>query len=283
VKFGISMFLTDYSIDAPQVARAAEDLGFDSIFLAEHTHIPVSRRSPWPGGSELPQEYSHSLDPFLALSAAAAVTQQIKLGTGICLVIEHDPIVLAKEIATLDLLSNGRVLFGIGGGWNYEEMENHGTKPSLRWKILRERILAMKQIWTHDEAEFHGQFVDFDPIWQWPKPVQKPHPPILVGGDGPRTFERVIEYGDGWLPIPGRGEISLAERIEELNQLAQQAGRGPMPISVFGTRADPKLIEEYEAAGVERMLISVRPAGADVVLPDLKRYAATLAGYRGSE
>jgi probable F420-dependent oxidoreductase len=276
MKIGISMFITDYSIGAAELGKAAEDLGFESLFVPEHTHIPTSRRSAWPGGSELPKEYSHSLDPFLALSAASAVTRNLKLGTGICLVIERDPITLAKEVATLDFISNGRVLFGIGGGWNYEEMENHGTKPSLRWKILRERILAMKQIWTQDEAEFHGEYVNFDPIWQWPKPVQKPHPPILIGGDGPRTFQRVIEYGDAWLPIPGRGQTPLAERIAELNRLSGAAGRGPIPVTVFGVRADPKQLEEYEAAGVERAVVGVRPAPADEVLPDLRRYADLL-------
>lgn len=279
MKFGVSMFVTDYSIGAAELGKALEDLGFESLFVPEHTHIPASRQSPWPGGPELPKEYSHSLDPFLALSAAAAVTRNLRLGTGICLVIERDPITLAKEVATLDFISGGRALFGIGGGWNYEEMENHGTKPSLRWKILRERILAMKEIWTHDEAEFHGQFVDFDPIWQWPKPVQKPHPPILIGGDGPRTFQRIVEYGDAWLPIMGRGQAPLSEKIDELNRLAKEAGRGPMPITIFGARADAAQIEEYVAAGVERIVVGARPAPAAEVLPDLRRYAETLKSF----
>lgn len=280
MKFGISMFLTDYTIGAAELAQAAEELGFESLFVPEHTHIPVSRRSPWPGGPNLPQEYTHSLDPFLALSAAAAVTHEIKLGTGVCLVIERDPITLAKEVATLDYLSGGRVLFGIGGGWNYEEMADHGTKPSLRWKILRERMLAMKAIWTQDEAEFHGEFVNFDPIWQWPKPVQKPHPPILVGSDGAGALDRVLEYGDAWMPIAGRGALPLAQRIEDLNAHARQTGRGPIPVTLFGAHANPTQIEEYEAAGVERMLISVRPSGADAALPDLKRYAQTVKSFR---
>jgi probable F420-dependent oxidoreductase len=273
MKFGISMFITDYSIGAAELAKAVEDLGFESLFVPEHTHIPTSRRSPWPGGPNLPKEYLHSLDPFVALGAAAAVTQNLRLGTGICLVIERDPITLAKEVATLDFISGGRALFGIGGGWNYEEMENHGTKPSLRWKVLRERILAMKEIWTHEEAEYHGEFVDFDPIWQWPKPVQKPHPPILMGGGGPRTFQRVLEYGDAWIPILGRGDAPLTEKIGELNQQAQAAGRGQIPVTVFGARPDPAAIRELEDAGVERVIIGARPAPAEEVLPDIKRYA----------
>jgi probable F420-dependent oxidoreductase len=279
MKLGISMFVTDYSIAAAELAKAAEDLGFESLFIPEHTHIPVSRRSPWPGGAELPNEYLHTLDPFLALTAAAAVTRILRLGTGICLVIERDPITMAKEVATLDFISGGRAIFGIGGGWNYEEMENHGTKPSLRWKILRERMLAMISIWTDDEAEFHGEFVNFDPIWQWPKPIQKPHPPILIGGDGPRTFMRVIEYGDGWLPIVGRGSAPLADRVAELNHMANEAGRGPIPVTVFGARADPAQLEEFEAAGVERAIIGVRPAPADQVLPDLRRYADVVRAF----
>jgi probable F420-dependent oxidoreductase len=280
MKFGVSMFMTDYSIGAAELGKAAEDLGFESLFVPEHTHIPTSRRSPWPGGPSLPKEYLHSLDPFLALSAAAAVTRDLRLGTGICLVIERDPITLAKEVATLDFLSGGRVLFGIGGGWNYEEMENHGTKPALRWKVLRERIEAMKQIWTHDEAEYHGEFVNFDPIWQWPKPVQMPHPPILIGGDGPRTFQRVLDYGDAWIPIIGRGDQPLGQRIADLNRQAREAGRGPIPITVFGARADPRQVEEFQEAGVERMIVGARPAPAEEVLPDLQRYAETVKSYR---
>jgi probable F420-dependent oxidoreductase len=279
VKLGISMFVTDYSIGPAELGKAVEGHGFESLFVPEHTHIPTSRRSPWPGGPQLPNEYLHSLDPFLALSAAAAVTSTLRLGTGICLVIERDPITLAKEVATLDFMSGGRVLFGIGGGWNYEEMENHGTKPSLRWKILRERVLAMRAIWTEDEAQYHGEFVDFDPIWQWPKPVQKPHPPVLIGGDGPRTFQRVIEYGDAWLPIPGRSEAPLAQKIGELNRMAQDAGRGPIPVTVFGARADPQQIEEYQAAGVERAIVGVRPAPSGEALADLARYAETLKSF----
>jgi probable F420-dependent oxidoreductase len=281
MKFGIEMFPTNYSIGVTELGRAAEDAGFESIFFPEHTHIPTSRRSPWPGGAELPKEYSHTLDPFIALGAVAAVTATIKLGTGICLVIEHDPIVLAKEVASLDYLSGGRVLFGIGGGWNYEEMENHGTKPARRWKILRERILAMKQIWTQDEAEYHGEFVDFDPIWSWPKPVQQPHPPIIVGGSGPRTLERVIEYGDEWMPIGGRA-TDVGERIAELQRMAADAGRGPIPVTIFGVRPDPAVIEHYREIGVSRCVFAMPPAPAETVLPILERCAEAAREFEGA-
>src|SRR5882757_11580314 len=182
MKLGVAIFPTDYTIRPDDFARACEERGFESIWFPEHTHIPTSRKTPYPAGGELPKEYLHTHDPFVALMAAAGATKKIKLATGICLVVERDPIITAKEVASLDVLSNGRVLFGIGGGWNAEEMENHGTVFKTRWKLLRERVLAMKEIWTKDEAEFHGEFVSFDPIWSFPKPVQKPHPPILMGG-----------------------------------------------------------------------------------------------------
>lgn len=273
MKYGVQMFPTDYAIPVTELGKAAEDLGFESVFFPEHTHIPTSRRTPWPGGAELPKEYSHTLDPFVACGAVAAVTKNLKFGTGICLVMQRDPITLAKEVASVDFLSGGRFLFGIGGGWNEDEMENHGTKPTLRWKILRERILAMKEIWTKDEAEFHGQFVNFDPIWSWPKPAAKPHPPVLIGGAGPRTLDRVIEYGDGWMPIGGRTGAILGEKIKELQEKAKAAGRGPIPVSVFGVPPSREALESYEAMGVDRVLFGLRPEGAENVIPALKRYA----------
>ena len=273
MKFGVSMFPTDDAITMTELGRAVEDQGFESLWVPEHTHIPTSRRTPWPGGAELPREYSHTLDPFVALGAAAAVTTTLKLGTGICLVIERDPIILAKEVASLDHLSHGRFLFGIGGGWNEEEMENHGTTPRLRWKLLRERVLAMKAIWTQDEAEYHGQFVNFAPIWSWPKPVQQPHPPIFVGGEGPRTFERVLEYGDAWLPRSRPGVVALVEKMAELNRLAAARGRGPIPVTISGARPDPTELEQYQAADVERCVFGLPPAPRDEVLPRLARLA----------
>lgn len=273
MKYGVQMFPTDYAIPVTELGKACEDLGFESLFFPEHTHIPTSRRTPWPGGAELPMEYSHTLDPFVACGAVAGVTKNLKFGTGICLVMQRDPITLAKEVASVDFLSGGRFLFGIGGGWNEDEMENHGTKPTLRWKILRERILAMKEIWTKDEAEFHGEFVDFDPIWSWPKPAQQPHPPVLIGGAGPRTLDRVIEYGDGWMPIGGRTGAVLGEKIKELQAKAKEAGRGPIPVSVFGVPPSKEAIEAYKEMGVDRVLFGLRPEGAENVIPALKRYA----------
>ena len=273
MKYGVQMFPTDYAIPVTELGKACEDLGFESLFFPEHTHIPTSRRTPWPGGAELPKEYSHTLDPFVACGAVAGVTKNLKMGTGICLVMQRDPITLAKEVASVDFLSGGRFLFGIGGGWNEDEMENHGTKPTLRWKILRERILAMKEIWTNDEAEFHGQFVNFDPIWSWPKPAAKPHPPILIGGAGPRTLERVIEYGDGWMPIGGRSGAILGAKIKELQQMAKDAGRGEIPVSVFGVPPSKEALENYAAMGVDRAIFGLRPEGAENVIPALKRYA----------
>jgi len=277
MQFGVSMFPADYAIPVTELGKAAEDFGFESLFFPEHTHIPTSRRTPWPGGAELPREYSHTLDPFVAMGAAAAVTSRLKVGTGICLVMQRDPITLAKEVASVDHLSGGRVLFGIGGGWNEDEMENHGTKPSLRWKILRERVLAMKEIWTKDEAEFHGEFVNFDPIWSWPKPAHKPHPPILIGGAGPRTLDRVLEYGDAWMPIAGRTGAILGEKIKELQERAKDAGRGQIPVYTFGSPPDPEFVERMQGLGVDHVIFGLPPAPAETVLPVLKR-AAEAAG-----
>lgn len=273
MKYGVQMFPTDYAIPVTDLGRAAEELGFESIFFPEHTHIPTSRRTPWPGGGELPKEYSHMLDPFVVCAAVAAVTKTLKVGTGVCLVMQRDPITTAKEVASVDHLSGGRFLFGIGGGWNEDEMENHGTDPKLRWKILRERILAMKAIWTNEEAEFHGKFVNFDPTWQWPKPIQKPHPPILVGGAGPHTLDRVLEYGDGWMPIGARTGQVLGQMIRELQERARAAGRGPIPVSVFGVPPSREVIEQYAELGVDRVIFGLRPEGAEQVIPALRRYA----------
>lgn len=272
--FGASIFITDHSIRPDVLARELEQRGFESFWIPEHTHIPVSRRTLYPAGGDLPQEYWQTYDPFLSLTAAAMATTRLKLATGICLVIERDPIVTAKEVATLDQLSNGRVIFGIGGGWNAEEMENHGTDYKKRWRVLRERVLAMKEIWTKDEAEFHGKFVNFDPILSFPKPIQKPHPPIVMGGNGPTTFDRVTEFCDGWMPIAMRSG-DLAERIPVLKQQAEAAGRDPesISVSIFAAKPDRAFIEKLENVGVQRAVFLLPPAGREIVLPLLDRYA----------
>ncbi len=277
---GVFVFPTDFSIHPAELARAVEERGLESLFFPEHTHIPASRKSPWPGGGELPKEYSHSLDPFVALTAAASVTRRIKLGTGICLVIERDPIVLAKEVASLDHVSGGRFLFGVGGGWNAEEMANHGTEFPRRWTVLRERVEAMQAIWTQDEASYHGETVNFERIWSWPKPVQKPHPPIIVGGNGERTLQRVVRYGDAWMPL-GRGDLTFGPRIKELQELAAKAGRGPIPVGVFGAPSKPGMLEKHQADGVSRVLFPVPPAERDTVLPRLDRVAELMREFNG--
>src|SRR5579859_862504 len=271
--FGVTMFPADYAVSVVDLGRAAGEAGFESLFLPEHTHIPVTRETPWSGGGEPPREYSHTLDPFVALGAVAAVTRRIKLGTGICLVIQRDPIVLAKEVASLDQLSGGRFLFGVGAGWLREEIANHGTDPRTRWRLFGERMQAMQAIWTSDAAEFHGRFVNFDPIWSWPKPVQLPRPPVLLGGDVPASMARVIKYADEWLPHPDRGELPLQQRIAEFWELSEAAGRGRMPVSVYGAAADAARVAEYQAAGVSRCVFRLPPAGADAVLPALERAA----------
>ncbi|MCC6848675.1 MAG: LLM class F420-dependent oxidoreductase [Deltaproteobacteria bacterium] len=279
--FGILMFATDDAIRPDELAVEAETRGFESVFFPEHTHIPTSRRSPYPGGGELPKEYARTHDLFVTLTAAAAVTTTIKVGAGICLVVERDPITTAKEVASVDFLSNGRLLFGIGGGWNAEEMENHGTVFATRWKLLRERVLAMKEIWTKDEAAFHGEFVRFDPIWSWPKPVQKPHPPILMGGDTPKARQRVVDFCDGWIPI-GFDPARILSGMKDLAERARAAGKRPedYPVSVFGAPADPEVMRTFAAAGVARVNLWVPPKPRDEVLPILDGYAKLAAAAR---
>jgi probable F420-dependent oxidoreductase len=274
MKYGVAMFPTDYAIPADALARELEARGFESLWLPEHTHIPTSRKSPWPGGADLPRDYWHTLDPFVALGAAAAVTKTLMLGTGICLVIERDPIILAKEVASLDFISGGRVLFGIGGGWNAEEMEDHGTPFGERWKILRERISAMKAIWTQEEAEYHGKYVNFDKLWSFPKPVQKPYPPILMGGSGPHARQRAAEFDGHWMPIIGRDPLD--EAIADLRQRAEKAGRDPAAVSVslFGVRPDEGKLAAWRDLGVARVVFFVPSALAGTVLPLLDQYAA---------
>ena len=275
--YGVFQFSTDYSMRIDDLARAVEERGLESLFVPEHTHIPASRRSAFPGGGDLPREYWHTLDPFVALGAAAATTSRIKLGTGICLVIERDPITLAKEVASLDYLSRGRLLFGIGGGWNAEEMEDHGTDFGARWKILRERIAAMKEIWTRDEAEYHGKFVSFDKLWSFPKPVQKPYPPILMGGSGPHARQRAVDFDGHWMPVVGRDPVDAG--IADLRHRAELAGRDPATVTVtlFGARPDEAKLTAWRDQGVARVLFWLPPAQGDKVLPLLDQYSALAA------
>jgi probable F420-dependent oxidoreductase len=277
--YGVVMFPTEYSMAPDDLARALEERGFESVWFPEHTHIPASRQSPWPGGGELPREYWSAYDPFVALMAAAAATKRLKLGTGICLVVERDPITTAKEVATLDRLSGGRVLFGIGGGWNAEEMQNHGTAWKTRWKVLRERVLAMKEIWTKKEASFNGDYVRLDRIWQDPKPLQKPHPPIIVGGDGATTFDRVVEFGDGWMPIL-RPHVNPVARIPELRERLKQAGRDPKsaPVSIFFAPPKREALDTLGAAGVTRAIFGLPCEGREAILPRLDAYAKAMKG-----
>jgi probable F420-dependent oxidoreductase len=277
-KFGLSMFPTDYAIQPVELAQAAEERGFESLFFPEHTHIPASRKTPFPGGTELPKEYWHTHDPFVALGAAAAVTKKLRLGTGVCLVIERDPITLAKEVASLDMISGGRVELGIGAGWNVEEMANHGAQFKRRWPIVKEKILAMRQIWTKEAAEFHGEFVDFDPIWSYPKPVQAGGPPVLLGSQSPKSFDRVAEYCDGWMPINfPRADFSAS--IAKLREAEKNAGRKHLSVSMFGVGPNEEHIKKFLELGMERLIFALPPANRETVLPMVDNYAKLMTKY----
>jgi probable F420-dependent oxidoreductase len=279
MKFGVAIFVTEDTPSPVELGRMAEERGFESLFLPEHTHIPASRQTPYPAGGDLPPEYSRTFDPFVALAAAAAVTDRLLIGTGICLVIQRDPIVTANEVATLDQISDGRFLFGVGAGWNAEEMRNHGTDPSTRFALMRERIEAMQAIWTQDEASFAGRFVNFERIWCWPKPVQVPYPSVLVGGNGPRVLERVLAYGDEWLPNRVAGDEAMIARCKELGELAETAGRAPIPITLAGMMRDPARIERFAEAGVTRSLFWLPASGRDEVEPAMDRYAEAATAF----
>lgn len=279
MEFGVAQFSTDYSIEPGRLARLVEERGFESLWFTEHTHIPVSRETPRPGGGELPLEYSHANDPFVALSFAAAATERIKIGTAVCLVIEHDPIVLAKVVASLDRLSGGRFLFGVGAGWNREEMANHGTDPARRFGLMRERVEAMKAIWTEDEASYHGEQVRFDRIWSWPKPAQQPHPPVMIGGNGPKVIDRVLRYGDAWMPQHRHG--NAIGRIGELRRRAAEAGRARVPVVVFGVPAKAEVLAEYEQAGADRAVHWLPAAQRGPVEQALERFEGAVAELRG--
>ena len=270
-RFGISMFPTDYAIQPVELACAAEERGFDSLFFPEHTHIPASRKTPWPAGGDLPREYWHTHDPFVALAACAAATKRIRLGTGICLIIERDPITTAKEIASLDFISGGRAIIGIGAGWNQEEMKNHGASYKNRWAIVREKVLAMREIWNNDAAEYHGTYVDFDPIWSWPKPVQIGGPPVWIGANSKWVFDRLADYADGWMPIAGIGSGSLdllKEALEKCNRKLED-----FHLALFSAVPDAANLRGRIDQGLDELILNVPSSTRDEVLPLLDKYA----------
>jgi len=276
MQVGAAMFFTDYSMSAPDLAKALEARGFESMWAPEHSHIPTSRRSAFQGGGDLPKQYYDVMDPFVTLSAAAAVTRTIKLGTGVCLVIQRDTIQTAKLVASLDRVSGGRFLFGIGGGWNAEEMEDHGTEFKSRFKKMREQIEAMKAIWTSDAAEYDGDLVKFGPMIARPKPVQKPHPPVIVGGAFPHAARRALRYGNGWIPNASRSQYTdVTDFLPQFRQMAAEAGRdlAELPVTVWGVGEDYDRLRRYEAQGVSRVVVSLPPDNAEKTLPALDRWA----------
>ena len=278
-KFGVSIFPTDYSIQPVEIAKEAEARGFQSLFFPEHTHIPTNRNTPFPGGGELPKQYWHSHDPFVALGACAAVTSEIRLGTGICLIIERDPITTAKEIATLDMISNGRTIIGIGAGWNREEMENHGADFKNRWQVVKEKVEAMRAIWTNEEPEYHGKYVDFDPIWSYPKPIQDGGPPIWMGANSKWVFERIADYADGWMPIGGLGSGNmnrLKEALDSKNRKIED-----LTLALFGGPKDRAQIVGRIEQGFDEVIFSLPSEGPDQVLPLLDEYADIVKSVRG--
>jgi probable F420-dependent oxidoreductase len=270
--FGASMFFTDYSMRPDELGVALEQRGFESVWAPEHSHIPLSRKTPAPSGGELAKKYYDTMDPFVTLTAAAMATKTLKVGTGICLVTQRDPIQTAKLVASIDQVSGGRFLFGIGNGWNQDEIENHGVAFADRHKVARERVEAMKAIWTQTKPEYHGQFVNFDPMMAWPKPVQKPHPPVIVGGAFPYSARRAIRYGDGWIPQAARGSYSeIADMIPEFRKMAVAGGRDPdsIEITVWFPKRDTDLMKRYAALGVKRVVFNLDSAKADSILPEL--------------
>ncbi len=276
MKIGALIFATDYAIRIDELAVELENRGFESLWVPEHTHIPTSRESAWPGGDQLPKEYAHTHDPFVALSFAAAATKTLKLGTGICLLPQRDTITTAKSVASLDHLSGGRFIFGIGGGWNKEEMLQHGTQYPERFARMREQVLAMRSLWTEEAGQFHGEHVQIEPSWQHPKPVQRPLP-VVLGGETDYTLRRIAEYGDGWLPRARQG-FNATENIARLKHFADEAGRDmkELSISVFGARADEATLADYRAAGIDRAILPLPPAEGEKVRSVLDRYSSLL-------
>ena len=284
LKFGASMFFTDYSVAPGELAKALEDRGFESVWAPEHSHIPLSRKTPFPGGGDLPKKYYDAMDPFVTLTAAAVATTKLLVGTGVCLVAQRDPIQTAKLVASIDQISGGRFLFGIGNGWNRDEMENHGTVFETRHKLAREKVEAMKAIWTQTKPEYHGEMVNFDPMMVWPKPVQRPHPPVIVGGAFPYSARRAIRYGDGWIPQAARGGYTeIADMIPRFRQMAAEAGRDPtsIEISSWFPRRDPDLMKRYVDLGVARVVFNLDSEPADKVLPVIDELAALMRKTNG--
>ena len=270
LKFGVSMFFTDYSISPGDLGQALESRGFESLWAPEHSHIPLSRKTPAAGGGELAKKYYDTMDPFVTLTMAAAATKSLMIGTGICLVAQRDPIQTAKLVASIDQVSGGRFLFGVGNGWNQDEMENHGTAFKTRHKRARENIEAMKEIWTKSKAEYHGEFVNFDPMMAWPKPVREPHPPVIVGGAYPYSARRAIRYGDGWIPHAARGTYQeIADMIPEFRKMCAEAERDPasIAITVWFPGMDPDVMKRYMDLGVERVVFNVESIPASEALP----------------
>ena len=281
--FGAAMFFTDYSMSAGELGQALEARGFESIWAPEHSHIPTSRATPFPQGGELPKKYCEAMDPFVTLTAAAVATKALKIGTGVCLVPQRDPIQTAKLVASIDQVSGGRFLFGIGGGWNAEEMADHGTAFKTRFNLMRERVAAMKEIWTKREAEYHGEFVNFPPMMTWPKPVQKPHPPVIVGGAFPYAARRALAYGDGWIPHASRPQYGdVTEFLPRFHQMAAEAGHGPgsVPVTLFGTSEDLDRLRRYRDLGIARVVVSLPSSHTGEIIPVLDRWAALMERVR---
>ena len=279
MQIGAAMFFTDYSMAPGELAIALEERGFESVWSPEHSHIPVSRASPFPSGGDLPKKYYDAMDPFVALAAAAAVTKTLRVGTGICLIAQRDPIQTAKQVSSIDQISGGRFLFGVGNGWNSDEMANHGTVDATRHKLARERIEAMKEIWTRSKAEYHGEFVNFDAMMSWPKPAQKPHPPIIVGGAFPYGARRALRYGDGWMPHRVRKSYAdVSTLIPQFREMAKEASRdlASVPVTIWGATEDEDLLKRDRDHGVARIVVSLDSAKADTILPELDRWAKLL-------
>lgn len=273
--FGVAMFATHDAIDPASLARLVEERGWESLFFPEHSHIPASRESPYPVGGELPRKYIHTYDLFVAMTAAATATTRLRIGSGICLVIQRDPIHTAKAVASIDTLSGGRVDFGVGAGWNREEMANHGTDPRVRMAVMREKVDAMKAIWTQDEASYAGEYVNFERIWSWPKPAHRPHPPVLVGGNGPTVLDRVLAFGDGWMPnwLPE----GVADRAVELLARADR----PLDLTVMAVPSKPTVFEGLAEAGFRRLIVWLPSAGRGPVERALDKFESAIADFHG--